>query len=88
MNPRIKAHALTALSQALLITGVILAGLAAFYLLADSSQPMAVILAIVTAFGADNILQPVLTAAFAPTIDRLNATAHTTTDEQETENAR
>ena len=67
---QIKANALTAVSETLLVTATIAVGLTMYHLTAN--VPYAgVVLAIAAAFGADSFLRPTFTTVFGPAIDRL-----------------
>jgi hypothetical protein len=69
---KVKANALQALAETLLITATLAAGIAMYELMANTPDVVAVSAAIATAFGAHGFLTPMFTAVFGPTIDRLN----------------
>jgi hypothetical protein len=74
---QVKANALTALGESLLVGATLAAGLAVFRLL-EAAPYIAVVLAICAAFATDSILKPMLTATFTPAIAQLRATTPAT----------
>jgi hypothetical protein len=67
----IKAHALKASGEALLMGTTVTIALSVFHLLAPINEDVAALTGIVIAFGVHNVLAPMLTAVFGPAIDRL-----------------
>ena len=68
---QVKAYALNAVAETLLVVAPLAVGLTIYYLLANGPQAIAVIGAIAVAIGTDSFLRPMFTDAFGPTIDRL-----------------
>lgn len=79
MDRRTKTTALTLTAELTLITGLVLAGMAIFYLLHDWSQWAAAVLAILTSYAANKYASPALSQMFTPT---------TSSDQQDKETVR
>jgi hypothetical protein len=80
---KLKATALTALAETLLIAVTLTAGLAVYHLTIPINTSVAVVTAISIAFGTHGVTAPLITAGFGPTIDRLNNTPTATDPETE-----
>lgn len=68
---KLKANALDATANIILIVATLAAGLAVYQLLSNAARAIAVVTSIAVAFGVDSFLRPMLADTFGPHVDRL-----------------